>query len=48
MLLEKKPIDLIEAKIMINRFKKEFAFYYIKQLLDSDFSRKSLMSTIGS
>lgn len=38
-LLEKEPIDWTEAEIIACKLKKKFAFYYIKQLLDSNFGK---------
>ena len=43
-LLEEEPTDWTETEIMACKPKEEFASYYIKQLLNSDFGRKSQKS----
>ena len=46
-LLEEEPTDWMEIEIMACKPKEKFAFYYIKQLLDSDFVKKPQMFTTG-
>ena len=46
-LLEEEPTDWTETEIMACKPKEKFAFYYIKQLLNSDFGKKPQMSTTG-
>lgn len=46
-MLEKKPINWIETEIIACKLKEKFISYYIKQLLNSNFDKKSQTSITG-